>query len=84
MQMRHVLPAVILGVLSLTIGVADGHAQDSNAEMEDFLLTADVGETQFLSTGVTGAMRATLTKGGQTHDAQIPERPSRCAMTHCS
>jgi len=81
MQMRHVLLSVVLGVFSIFIGLAAGHAQEAAteasgveltpAEMEEFLRTAEVMETEMLSTGVTGAMRATLAKDALSHDAQI-------------
>jgi hypothetical protein len=81
MQMRHVLLSVVLGVSSIFIGLAAGHAQEAAAEgsgveltpaeMEEFLRTAEVRETEMLSTGVTGAMRATLAKDALSHDAQI-------------
>ncbi len=43
----------------------------SRAEMENFLLTAEVVERRSLSVGITGSERATLTDGRLTHDAHI-------------
>jgi len=43
----------------------------SDAEMERFLSTARVIRTRGTSKGVTGSLRATLTDGKLTHDAQI-------------
>ena len=43
----------------------------SDAEMERFLRTARVVRTRGTSKGVTGSLRATLTDGQLTHDAQI-------------
>ena len=69
--MKHLLPVLALGILGLLVVAVDVRAQNANAEMEEFLRTADVVKTQFLSDGVTGSMRATLTKDGETHEAQI-------------
>jgi hypothetical protein len=43
----------------------------SDAEIEQFLLRAKVVKTKGVSKGVTGTLRATLTDGKLTHDAQI-------------
>jgi hypothetical protein len=43
----------------------------SDAEMEEFLLRAKVLKTKGVSKGVTGTLRATLSDGKLTHDAQI-------------
>jgi hypothetical protein len=43
----------------------------SDAEIEQFLLRAKIVKTKGVSKGVTGTLRATLTDGKLTHDAQI-------------
>ena len=43
----------------------------SDAEIEQFLLRAKVVKTKGVSKGVTGTLRATLSDGKLTHDAQI-------------
>jgi hypothetical protein len=43
----------------------------SDAEIEQFLLRAKVIKTKGISKGVTGSLRATLSDGKLTHDAQI-------------
>jgi hypothetical protein len=43
----------------------------TDAEIEDFLLHAKVIKTKSASKGVTGSLRATMTNGSVTHDAQI-------------
>jgi hypothetical protein len=43
----------------------------SDAEIEEFLLRAKIVKTKSVSKGVTGTLRATLTDGKITHDAQI-------------
>ena len=43
----------------------------SRAEMEEFLLTANVVERKELSTGITNSQRATLDDGRLKHDAHI-------------
>jgi hypothetical protein len=43
----------------------------SDAEIEQFLLRAKVIKTKGISKGVTGTLRATLSDGKLTHDAQI-------------
>lgn len=81
MKGRRGLAVAVLVVVCLDIGAVGLLAQDdapesgvagmTRAEMEEFLLTAEVGETQTLSKGVTGAMKATLSKDGKTYEAQI-------------
>jgi len=81
MQKRKVMLVVFLGVFCLSMSLVDARAQDSaaesgapgvaQAEMEEFLLDANVDETQTLSRGVTGAMLANLSRGDQAHQAQI-------------
>jgi hypothetical protein len=79
MQSKRVLPILILGAFSLVIVSANVAAQAvdntqadwDEARMEEFLRTAEVTDTQILSKGVTGAMRATLAKDDDSHDAQI-------------
>ena len=43
----------------------------SDAEIEEFLLKADVLKTKSTSKGVTGSLQATLSDGKRTHDAHI-------------
>ena len=43
----------------------------TDAEMEDFLLQAEIVHAETLSVGVTHSKRATLTLGGRSHDAHI-------------
>ena len=43
----------------------------SDAEIEEFLLKADVVKTKGTSKGVTGSLQATLSDGKMTHDAHI-------------
>ena len=43
----------------------------SDAEIEQFLKEADVVKTKDIKKGVTGSLRATLSDGKLTHDAQI-------------
>ena len=43
----------------------------TDAQIEAFLLKADVIKTKTSSKGVTGTIRATMTDGTMTHDAQI-------------
>ena len=50
---------------------APGQPSLSDAEIERFLKTARVVRTRGTSKGVTGSLRATLTDGTLTHDAQI-------------
>lgn len=45
----------------------------TDARMEDFLLHAKVGKTRTLGKGVTLALRATLSDGALTHDAQVQQ-----------
>ena len=41
------------------------------AQMEEFLLRAEIVRSRPVGTGVTGSLRATLSNGALTHDAQI-------------
>lgn len=43
----------------------------SDEEIEEFLRSADVIKTKTISKGITGSLRATLSNGRLTHDAQI-------------
>jgi hypothetical protein len=43
----------------------------TDAQIEQFLLKADVVKTKGISKGVTGSLRATLSDGTMTHDAHI-------------
>ena len=50
---------------------APAQAALSDEEIEQFLRTADVIKTKTTSKGITGSLRATLSDGQMTHDAQI-------------
>jgi hypothetical protein len=52
----------------------------SDAEMEQFLLKATVVKTRTSKKGVTGTLRATLSDGTLTHDAQIQTIDERKAQ----
>jgi hypothetical protein len=52
----------------------------SDAEMQDFLLKATVVRTRTSKKGVTGTLRATLSDGTLTHDAQIQTIDERKAQ----
>lgn len=43
----------------------------TDLEREEFLLHADIGSPRTIDTGVTSPLRATLSRGGITHDAHI-------------
>ncbi len=46
-------------------------APTTDQEREEFLRTAQVGSSREISVGVTHTRRATLTRGGYTHDAHV-------------
>lgn len=81
MHKTRLFTVAFLGVVCVAMGPVVLQAQGTDAEsgapgvpraeMEEFLSTADVKETETLSRGVTGAMLATLSKGDQIHQAQI-------------
>lgn len=79
MQSNPVWTLFVVAAMCLGIGLVGPQVQAAEdtgtdltaAEMEEFLLNADVGETEILSKGVTGAMKASLSKDGRTHQAQI-------------
>jgi hypothetical protein len=52
----------------------------SDAEIEQFLRTAKVVKTRGTSKGITGSLRATLSDGTRTHDAQIQRIDERKAQ----
>ena len=52
----------------------------TDAQIEAFLLKADVIKTKTSSKGVTGTIRATMTDGTMTHDAQIQTIDERKAQ----
>jgi hypothetical protein len=52
----------------------------TDAEIEDFLLHAKVIKTKGASKGITATLRATLTDGKLTHDAQIQDIDERQAV----
>jgi hypothetical protein len=64
--------AVIWGLCLLIAGPCSWAQQPlTDAEMERFLQTAEVGRRKRLPIGITGSERATLTSGSLTHDAHI-------------
>jgi len=78
--MRRLLPALVACVtLQVCAAVAQQAATQSaataalppDAEIEQFLRTAKVVKTRGTSKGITGSLRATLSDGTRTHDAQI-------------
>ena len=77
MPMPHRFPASLAAVLVLCLGVpAPAHAQDpapalSAAEMEAFLLDAELTDVRDAGAGVTGSRRATASDGRLTHDVHI-------------
>lgn len=77
MPMPRRFPASLVAVLVLWLGVpAPAHAQDpapalSAAEMEAFLLDAELTDVRDAGAGVTGSRRATATDGRLTHDVHI-------------
>lgn len=81
--MRVMLVGVALVALSVATPVAgpwSGHAAQpaaatalSDAQIEAFLSDAKVIKTKSVGKGVTGSIRATLSDGTLTHDAQIQQ-----------
>ncbi len=77
MPMPRRFPASLVAVLVLWLGVpAPAHAQDpapalSAAEMEAFLLDAELTDVRDAGAGVTGSRRATASDGRLTHDVHI-------------
>ena len=77
MPMPRRSPASLAAVLVLWLGVPEpAHAQDpapalSAAEMEAFLLGAELTDVRDVGTGVTGSQRATASDGRLTHDVHI-------------
>ena len=69
--------ASLVAVLVLWLGVPEpAHAQDATpalaaAEMEAFLLGAELTDVRDVGTGVTGSQRATASDGRLTHDVHI-------------
>lgn len=66
-----VLTLVGLGPSSATRAVTPQNAPLTDAQIEAFLRTARVLRSRDIGKGVTGAVRATLSDGALTHDAQI-------------
>ena len=64
----HVCAAVAQQVPAQETATA---ALPSDSEIEQFLRTAKVLKTRGTSKGITGSLRATLSDGTRTHDAQI-------------
>ncbi len=77
MPMPRPSPASLVAVLVLGLGAPEpGHAQVrapelSAAEMEAFLLDAELTDVRDVGTGVTGSQRATASDGRLTHDVHI-------------
>jgi hypothetical protein len=81
--MRLMLVGVALVALSVATPVAGPRAHElaqptatappSDAQVEQFLREAKVIKTKSVGKGVTGSMRATLSDGTLTHDAQIQQ-----------
>jgi len=79
--MRYVTHRAVLALLVIACTVpipvaAQGPAGSAPvaltpAQMEEFLLRAKIVRSRPIGTGVTGALRATLSNGTLTHDAQI-------------
>jgi len=69
-----IMHSVVAGSLLAVFAIAQPLSTPkrlTDAEMEDFLLTAKMGDHRAVSTGITGTERATLTKDGFTHYAHI-------------
>ena len=77
MPMPSRFPASLVVILVLWLGVPEpAHAQDpapalSAAEMEAFLLDAELTDVRDAGAGVTGSQRATASDGRLTHDVHI-------------
>jgi hypothetical protein len=71
--MRSVLTVVATVVLAGAVTAQETQTAEAltDAQMEDFLLHADVLRTRGVSTGITGTQRATLSDGKLTHDASV-------------
>ncbi len=72
---KHTAAAVLL-VLAWSPAAAQAPAASAPvtltpAQMETFLLSAKIVRSRPIGTGVTGSLRATLSDGALTHDAQI-------------
>ena len=64
-------PNVAVTLVGRQVAAPDAAAVLSDAEIEHFLRTARVVKTRGTAKGVTNSLRATLTDGKLTHDAQI-------------
>jgi hypothetical protein len=70
-------PLLVAGVLAISIAGVTGQeksappAMPSDADIERFLSHAKVLHTKGAGKGITGSLRATLSDGTMTHDAQI-------------
>jgi hypothetical protein len=71
--MRSALTVVATVVLAGAVTAQETQTAEAltDAQMEDFLLHADVLRTRGVSTGITGTQRATLSDGKLTHDASV-------------
>jgi hypothetical protein len=58
-------------LLAVQDGAAVARPALTDAQIEDFLLNARIGDTKGVNTGVTNTRRATLSDGQITHDAQV-------------
>jgi hypothetical protein len=67
-------------LVAQTAPVASPPGALSDTEIERFLEHARVTKTRGISKGVTGTLRATLTEGTLTHDAQIQTIDERAAQ----
>lgn len=85
MTRRAMLCAVFAAVSSAALLAQSAPAVSvpaarSDTEIEQFLLHARVVKTRGVSKGITGTLRATLTDGTLTHDAQIQTIDERVAQ----
>jgi hypothetical protein len=64
-------PLLVLALLGASAGPAAKARAGSDADKESFLLEAEVVRARSAPGGVTGSIRATLRRGGMTHDADI-------------
>jgi hypothetical protein len=82
---RPLLYAVLAAMYSAVLAgqsapVAPPAATPSDAQIEEFLLHARIVKTRGVSKGITGTVRATLSDGTLTHDAQIQTVDERMAQ----
>jgi hypothetical protein len=70
MPCRPLLVLALLGASAVPAAIAQARA-GNDADKESFLLEAEVVRARSAPGGVTGSIRATLRRGGTTHDADI-------------